>query len=235
MTKLLGLYGVVSLGVLLSSPVPISSQQILPAFPRDGAIKVKDVERFRIWDVTLQRGKSTGTRKLDLDQVSVSLNDGALKVTLPDGTWRIEQERVGSVRFESKGSVLEEQGLSDMPVHEEVFQLKESVPLPWPVTANTPAQFPRVNTVKLFETDRINVWDERWIPGDRITRHLHYHRTAAVFLEEGTLRLIPDQGEAGAPFTRKPGEVIVTDSFNPSPHEEEQVAGSPRAIWIEFK
>ena len=235
MMKLFGLYAVVSLSLLFSPQVPISSQQILPPFPRAGAIEAKDAERFRIWDVTLQRGESTGTRKLDLDQVSVSLTEGALKFTLPDGTWRIEQERVGSIRFESKGTVLEEQSLSDLTFHEEVFQLKDSVPLPWPVTTNIPAQFPRVNTVKVFETDRINVWDERWIPGTRITRHLHYHRTAAVFLEGGTLRLIPDQGEAGAPFTRKPGEVIVTDSFNPTPHEEEQVAGSPRAIWIEFK
>jgi hypothetical protein len=73
------------------------SAQLLP-----GAKKVQDSEVFAIWDGTWQKGKSTGMQKLDMDQVSVALADASLKITRPDGTWGIEEQRFGSVRFEKR-------------------------------------------------------------------------------------------------------------------------------------
>jgi hypothetical protein len=221
--------------VFLLPEVGLAQKDHSAAFPRDGATKIQDNERFAIWNVVWEKSKSSGMRKLDLDQISVTVTEGALKISRPDGTWSIEQHTSGSVRFEPKGTVIEEEGVSDTPCHETVFQLKDFVPVPWPVTEGVPNQFPRINTVKLFETDRVNVWDQVWKPGERITRHLHYHRTAAVFLQGGTIQSIQDGGIATEPFTRKSGEVISTATFRPVPHEEEQVAGLPRAIWIEFK
>jgi hypothetical protein len=211
------------------------AREYAPPFPRDGAKKVQESDRFVIWDVAWEKGKSTGMHKLELDQVTVTLAEGAVKVSRPDGTWSIEQERFGSVRFESKGTVVAEEGVSDNPSRATVFQLKDFIPTPWPTTEGIPGQFPRVNTVKLFETERIIVWDQSWKLGVRITRHLHYHRVAAVFLEGGKLHSISDQGVPSPPFSRKPGEVINNPSFSPAPHEEELVEGSPRAIWVEFK
>lgn len=212
------------------------AEEYAPPFPRDGAKKVQESDRFVIWDVAWEKGKSTGMHKLELDQVTVTLVEGAIKVTRPDGTWSIEQERLGSVRFESKGTVVAEEGVSDNPSRGIVLQLKDSIPPAWPTTEGIPGQFPRVNTVKLLETDRIIVWDQSWKPGVRITRHLHYHRAAAVFLDGGKLQSIPDQGVLPPPSTRKFGDVFNTPpSFNPVPHEEETVEGSPRAIWVEFK
>ena len=205
-----------------------------PLFPRDGANKVQESNRFVIWDVTWEKGKSTGMHELQLDQVSVTLSEGSIKVTKPDGTWFIEQERFGSVRFESKGTVDAEEGVSDKPSRAMVFQLKDLIPPKWPVTEGIPGQFPRIGAVKLFETNRINVWDARWEAGERIELHLHYNQAAAVFLEGGRIHSFSDQGVPSPPFSRKYGEVIVTSPIK-APHAEEQVEGSPRAIWIEFK
>jgi hypothetical protein len=105
--------------------------------------------------------------KLDMDQVCVILSEGAIKITEADGTWRIEEERVGSVRFDPKETIIEEEGVSDTPTRATVFLLKDFVPAPWPIKEGVPGQFPRINTVKLFETDRINVWDQTWKPGQR--------------------------------------------------------------------
>ena len=173
-------------------------------------------------------------QKLDMDQVFVAVTEGVIKITRPDGTWSIEEERLGSVRYEPKGTVVQEEGVSDTPCHAVVFQLKDYVPDPWPTREGVAAQFPRVNTVKLFETDRFTVWDQVWKPGEQITRHAHYHRTAAVFIEGGTLHTISDNGTVNPSFTRKPGEVISTTKYSPEAHIEEQVSGLPRAIWIEF-
>jgi hypothetical protein len=223
------------LAALLFIPVSILAEDHAPTAPLEGAKKVQDSERFLIWDVTWQKGKSTGMRKLNMDQVSVTVAEGALKITRPDGSWSIEEERPGSVRYEPKGTMIEEEGVSDTPCHQAIFQLKDLVPEPWPLTEGIAAQFPRINTYKLFETDRIVVWDQTWKPGARITRHLHYHRTAAVFLEGGSIHSISDAGVASPAFTRKVGEVINTTTFNSAPHEEEGVEGTPRAIWVEFK
>src|SRR5690349_17448997 len=76
------------------------AQTYAPPFPRAGAKKMQESECFAIWDVTLRKGKPTGMQQLPLDQVTVFLNSGAVKFSRPDGTWSIEEERVGSVRLE---------------------------------------------------------------------------------------------------------------------------------------
>ena len=189
-----------------------------------------------VWDVTREKGKPTAMYELPLDQVSVTLTEGAVKVTRPDGTSNIEQERFGSVRFESKGTVHSEEGVSETPSRVIVFQLKAVASPKWPITEGVPGQFPRVGAVKLFETDRVNVWDQTWRAGVRISRHLHYAQTAAVFLVGGKLRTIDEGKPPNAPFSREAGEVLGSSSSPLQvPHEEEQVEGSPRAVWIEFK
>jgi len=222
------------LTVLLSSPFAVFSQKSGPSFPLSGATLVKDNDRFVIWDVTWGKGRSTGIHKLDMDQVSVTLAEGAIKITKADGTWSIEQTRIGSVRFESRGTVVEEEGIGDTPRREMVFQLKDFVPSPWPTRKGIPGQFPRINTVKLFETDRIAVWDQVWKPGELVVRHAHYHRTATVFIGGGMLRATPESGVPNPPFTRTFGEVLANTTFSPDAHEEEYVYGAPRAIWIEI-
>jgi hypothetical protein len=200
-----------------------------------GAKKVQDTEAFAIWDGVWQKGHSTGMQKVELDQISVTLTDGALKVSKPDGTWTIEQERMGSVRFDPKGAMLSKELVSDTPSRVVVFQLKDVKIVPWERKEGIPGHFPRVNTTKLFETDRFAVWDQTWKQGDRITRHVHVDRVAAVFLDGGSIRSISSAGVAGNPFSRKLGDVINTTAPNLDPHEEEAVEGAPRAIWVQFK
>jgi hypothetical protein len=217
--------------LLFASIQADDATRILPP----GAKKIQDSEVFAIWDGTWQKGNSTGMQKLDMDQVSVALADGSLKITRPDGTWSIEEQRFGAVRFEPKGTVVAKELVSDAPSRVVVFQVKNVVPIPWPTKEGIPGHFPRVNTVKLFETDRIAVWDQTWKPGERITRHVHVNRVAAVFLEGGKIRSISDQGVPGQPFSRQLGDVINTTSPNLVPHEEEEVEGAPRAIWVQLK
>jgi hypothetical protein len=73
-------------------------QKYAPSFPREGAkgVPIKYTEEqlekdnaLVVWNVEWEKGKSTGMHKLDLDQVSVILVEGAVNVTKPDGTWSI--------------------------------------------------------------------------------------------------------------------------------------------------
>jgi hypothetical protein len=223
--------------LLFSSQV--LAQKYPPPFPRDGAQKNQESDSFVIWDVTWENGKSTGMREHVLDQVSVFLTEGAVKVTRPDGTWSIEQERMGSVRFEAKGTVEAEEGVSDKPAHAIVFQLKDVVPPQWPITEGIPGQLPRAGAVKLFETDRIIVWDQTFRVGAPALLHLHYHELAGVYIEGGKTRVIsePVDGVPVPPQIRiwEPGRIVNVTAPLKAPHREEPLEGSPHVIYVQWK
>jgi len=219
--------------LLLCSSVTLA-QEYSPAFPRDGAKKIQENDYFAIWDVTWEKGQSTGMRKLRLDQITVFLTDGAIRFTRPDGMSTIEEERLGSVLYEPKGTIVATEGTSENPIRAAVFQLKGGVPPKQPVVRGIPGLLPRPGAVKLFETARIIVWDDTWQPGVRTPVHLHYAQAAAVFLGGGTIGTFSANGAPGPTFSRKQGEVIIS-SHPKEPHAEEEIEGLPRAIWVEFK
>ena len=227
--------GAVMLTLLLWAPVTRAQKKYPMAFPRDGAIKLQETDMIAFWEVEHAKDQATPMYELPLDQLTITLTDGAIKFTRPDGTSRIEQERLGGVRFESKGTIVQEVGLSDVPSREIVAQLKDVQPPHWPVTPGIPGQFPRLDAVKLFENSRIRVWDQTWLPNRPVTNHLHYTPTAAVFLSAGRFRTRDVGKPPGNPAERYLGFVLPQASQITVPHEEEWVSGEPRAVWIEFK
>jgi hypothetical protein len=248
--------------VCASTSLAQRSQTHAAPYPRAGVLKLGENDRAIAWEVLRPRGIVSAMYQLPLDQVVITLTEGAVRFTAPDGTTRISQEKFGAVRFESKGTVQQEEGLNDIPSRAIVFQLKEGPSPKTPVVDGIPGQFPRINAVKLFETDRVNVWDQVWMPDQTITNHLHYTQTIAVFLSGGKL-LTRDFGKpSNPPFERHQGELLgfparaqtntsagtsartggtggeasaAPAPQRPVPHEEEWAGGTPRAIWIEFK
>ena len=244
-----------ALVIVTSTPWAQQGQKYTAPYPRAGVLKLGESDRVIAWEVLRDKGVASPAYQLPLDQVVVTLTEGAVKFTTPDGAARIAQEKFGAVRYESKGTILQEEGLNDIPSRAIIFQLKEGPSRTAPVVNGIPGQFPRINAVKLFETDRIRVWDQVWIPHQTITNHLHYTQTVGVFLTGGKL-LTRDLGKpSGAPFERHQGELLGVPPPRPdgatgsegagapaagaaprmTPHEEEWAGGAPRAIWIEFK
>src|SRR5687768_1759078 len=82
---------------LFVGSVPLLAQKAVPAFPRDGARNVLDNDTVAIWDVTWPKGKSIGPLERRYDQVTVTLAEGAVKVTRADKSWTIEHSRIGAV------------------------------------------------------------------------------------------------------------------------------------------
>ena len=250
---------VIALALLSSALSAQSERRYAAPYPRPGVLKLGESDRVIAWEVLREKGVRSPMYELPLDQVTVTLTDGAVRFTTPDGAYRISQEKFGAVRFDSKRTVVQEEGLSDIPSRAIVFQLKDVPSSTLRPVDGIPGQFPRINAVKLFENDRINVWDQIWLPNQTITNHLHYTQTVAVFLSGGKL-LTRDLGKpSNAPFERHQGELLgvprprsdgagSAGSAGPRaganaaappppmvPHEEEWAGGEPRAIWIEFK
>jgi quercetin dioxygenase-like cupin family protein len=202
-------------------------------FPRDGAKKVLENDYFAIWDVTFENGKATGLHRLPLDQVYVFLTDGAVKFTRPDGTWSIEQEKPGSVRYESKGTEESEAGAGEAPLRAMIFQLKDATPPKRTIVPGIPDKLPREGTVKLFETDRVILWDYTWKTGMKSPLHLHYHIDAAVYIVGGKTVVSTDQGPRTNDW--KVGQVVGGTEPLKAPHQEAQLEGEPRAISVTLK
>ena len=114
-------------------------------FPRDALTKAEESQCFIIWNVVYENGKTSGMRIARFDQVAVFWTEGSIKFTRPDGTWSIEEEKVGSIRFESKGTIETEEGLSEAPARAAVFQLMDVAPPVWPVTGGVPDQLARAD------------------------------------------------------------------------------------------
>lgn len=246
----LAICAIVAISVMGSSLAAQKAKYVAP-YPRNGVLSLGESDRVLAWEVLREKGIVSPMYELPLDQVVVTLTEGAVRFKTPDGATRISQERFGTVRYESKGTVQQEEGLTEIPSRAIVFQLKDGASRKVTPIAGIPGQFPRINAVKLFETDRINVWDQMWLPNQTITNHLHYTQTVGLFLSGGKL-LTRDLGKpSNAPFDRHQGELLGVappprTSGTPAPpataapapmipHEEEWAGGSPRAIWIEFK
>ena len=120
---------------------PTLAQQYEPTLPREGGQHIREHGGAVAWNVTWPKGISTGMREHPWDQVSIVLAEGAVKVTKPDGTSSIEYLPVGRVRFESKGTVQAEEGVSEIPAHAIIFQLKTPYePQRWPTISGVPCK-----------------------------------------------------------------------------------------------
>jgi quercetin dioxygenase-like cupin family protein len=100
-----------------------------------------------------------------------------------------------------------------------------------------PHAFPRKGAVKLFENDRVMVWDATWPIGVDQPIHQHKYDMAVVFLRYGKIKVTSLDGKAtiAAPF-EAPRVVYQAKGVT---HKEEAV-GSPgdperRGIMVDLK
>ena len=92
--------------------------------------------------------------------------------------------------------------------------------------------FPRPGTRKLFENDRVIVWDSTWTPGVATPMHFHDKDVVVVFLEDGDLKsTTPDGKETVNKYTTGTVRFNQRDRI----HTETLINGKQRAIITELK
>ena len=135
--------------------------------------------------------------------------------------------KVGSVNFVPAGTTHMEEGMSDVPQHKIMLEIKPS-----PLNRDAHGTTPAVGATKLFENDRLIAWDLTWKPGEKVARPAEHLDTITVFLDGGTMR----STQNGVPniTVRKFGEAVYAAGGTPG-QAEEAVNGSPQAIIVELK
>ena len=228
LTRIVGLAFATSL--LIWSP-RLRAQESAPQFPRYGAKHVLENELVTAWDVIWEQGKSTPMAVRRFDQVTVIVTEGAVKMIRPDKTWTIEQSRVGSVYFESKGTIASEEGVSSTARRAITIELKSFRPPRLDpkfakdlIEKGMPGFFREA--VRLFENDQVIVWDKTFSSGAG-AMHAHYNQFVGVFIEAGVLNNRP----------RVVGEMHVNgpDARGQGLVHQEEVQKPLRGIYVEYK
>lgn len=98
---------------------------------------------------------------------------------------------------------------------------------------NYPPPFPRKNATKLFENDRMAVWDIVWPKGEPSPLHRHVYDQVGTYYQEGARAITPLNGPPSQNVTPV-GRISTTRKG--TTHVEEGTSDPPlRAVFIELK
>ncbi len=192
-----------------------------------------DNELVTVWDVTWSRGCVNPVQGHPHDSVSVYLTAGPIKIARLNGRISFIPKQAGEIVFEPKGlQQIQEGTASDHPARSIVIAFKDH-PMPPPQnTSGYPNAFPRPGAKKLFENERVLVWDYTWTLGVPTKMHFHDKDVVVVYMENGTLKSTTVEGQS----------VLNENSFgltkfNPRNrlHTETLIRGKGRAIVVEMK
>jgi quercetin dioxygenase-like cupin family protein len=218
------LFGLATLVLFGSLTVAQAQTSYPPPYPRPTARSVLQNDRVNIWDVTWPKGEPTPMHQHTLDQLSITLRPGIIRLTTPGRPPTEGSSRYASVTFVRHGTIHQEEGRSDIPQHKIMLELKPSAA----PEAAVPGTSPGEGAVQLLDNQRLVAWDLTWHVGEVVHRPAEALDTVTVILEPGTLHT--DAGDKAV----AQGDVIYTPHGAPA-STEEATAGSPRAIIVELK
>ena len=118
------------------------------------------------------------------------------------------------------------------PAHEVIVELKDSPSNTVPNTTGLPPGFPRDGSKKVFENDKINVWNYTWLPGKPTPMHFHNTEIVVVYLGNGDITATTPDGKKTVTH-HNPGD-IVFNLANRS-HSEELTQGEMSGVMLELK
>lgn len=221
-----------ALFVLLTS-VTLAAQTYPPPFPRDGATKLLENDRVVVWDVVWPKGHPTAMHRHPYVLTGVFIADGTRVITREDGVKQDSVTKKGDVVYVPRHIVHIEEGTSDSPTHAILVELKEDAASGQvEASGDPPPAFPREGAKALVDNPRVTLWEYQWKAGSKIPLHRHTRDALVVWLENGTIRSIPQTGEPG---TIEAAFGQIRWGARGTVHSEEVVAGSPRGVVIELK
>lgn len=132
----------------------------------------------------------------------------------------------GNVIFLPKGTTPKISGRSI------VIDLKDHPSPAYKNTTSYQLAFPRPGSKKIFENDRVAVWDYTWTPDVATPMHFHDKDVVAIFLEDGDLKSTTSDGQSVV-TSYKP--VTVKYNLGGRTHTETLVRGTQHAIITELK
>jgi hypothetical protein len=196
------------------------------AAPADAPVPVINNGRVTVRDIQLSRGQPGPVLQHAGDYVVLYLKGGRIRGA--DGK---SQDHASGSAMAGHGGTTSDTAL-DTDTHEVVVELKDSPSNTVPNTTGLPPGFPREGAKKVFENDKVNVWNYTWLPGKPTPMHFHNTEVVVVFLGNGDTAAVTPDGKKTVTH-HNPGD-IVFNVANRS-HSEELVKGEQSGIMLELK
>ena len=96
-----------------------------------------------------------------------------------------------------------------------------------------PPAYPRTGAVKLFDNDKVQVWNIAWLKGNPSPMHRHIYDLVGVYYEPGDRLIIAVDGST-RPVSTKAGDVVFQKKG--VTHIEEGTSDAPlRSVFVEMK
>jgi hypothetical protein len=187
---------------------------------------VIDNGRVTVRDVKLAPGQPAAAITHAGDYVILYAKGGRIR----DANGHTGNHASGSAVF-GHGGTTSDTAL-DADAHEVVVELKDTPSNTVPNTTGLPPGFPRPGAKKVFENDKVRVWNYTWRLGKPTPMHFHRTEVVVVFLGDGDTAATTPDGKKTVSH-HKPGD-IVFNAANRS-HSEELVKGEQSGIMLELK
>ena len=185
-----------------------------------------DNGRVTVRDVALKQGQPGPAIQHAGDYVVLYISGGRFRGA--DG--RTQTHAPGSA-MAGHGGTTSDTAL-DGDAHEVVGELKDSPSNTVPNTTGLPPGFPREGAKKVFENDKVRVWNYTWLPGKPTPMHFHNTEIVVVYLGNGDITATTPDGKKAVTH-HNPGD-IVFNLANRS-HSEELTQGEMSGVMLELK
>jgi hypothetical protein len=187
---------------------------------------VIDNARVTVRDIPLEQGKAGPVIQHAGDYVVLYVKGGQIRAA--DGKTAAHAD--GSAIAGHGGTTSD--AATAGPAHEVVVELKDAPSNTVPNTTGLPPAFPRPGSKKVLETDKVRVWNYKWLPGKPTPMHFHNTEVVVIYLHDGDVASTAPDGTKSVNH-RKAGD-IVYNLANRS-HAEELVKGEQAGIMLELK
>jgi quercetin dioxygenase-like cupin family protein len=185
-----------------------------------------DNGRVAVRDVALKQGQLGPTIQHTGDYVVLYISGGRIRGA--DG--KTQTHAPGSA-MAGQGGTTSDTAL-DADAHEVVAELKDSPSNTVPNTTGLPPGVPREGAKKVFENDKVRVWNYTWLPGKPTPMHFHNTEIVVVYLGNGDITATTPDGKKTVTH-HNPGD-IVFNLANRS-HSEELTQGEMSGVMLELK
>jgi hypothetical protein len=185
-----------------------------------------DNGRVTVRDVPLGRGQPGPALQHAGDYIILYVKGGRIRGADGNG-----HDHASGSAMAGHGGTTSDTAL-DADAHEVVVDLKDA---PSNTVANTtglPPGFPRPGAKKVFENEKVKVWNYTWLPGKPTPMHFHNTEVVVVYLGNGDIAATTPDGKKTVTH-HNPGD-IVFNLANRS-HSEELVQGDMSGIMLELK
>ena len=182
--------------------------------------------RVTVRDVALKQGQPGATIQHAGDYVVLYISGGRIR-----GADSRSQTHAPGSAMAGHGGTTSDTAL-DGDAHEVVAELKDSPSNTVPNTTGLPPGFPREGAKKVFENDKVRVWNYTWLPGKPTPMHFHNTEIVVVYLGNGDITATTPDGKKTVTH-HNPGD-IVFNLANRS-HSEELTQGEMSGVMLELK